>query len=250
MKSEIEISHNIRIKLYPDGGAVVLAATRPVFREPGWEAVRPSVRERSGAEHDNQNEARAMRRARAAVRDLARATVFSYFVTLTLDKEKIDRYDEDIIIRRLNVWLDNRVRRCGLTYVLVPEHHADGAIHFHGFFNDALPAVASGHFDDAGHEVYNLPSWDFGFSTAVKLYGDYEKAVSYVCKYIGKEGAKIGGRWYYSGGKLSRPSVVYADGDFDKIAAAEGVYIYSVPEAGAGFASVEVSAGGDWPELS
>ena len=65
-------------------------------------------------------------------------------VTLTLDQTQVDRYDMAAITRKLNAWLSNQVQRRGLIYVLVPERHKDGAIHFHGFFNDVLDRVDSG----------------------------------------------------------------------------------------------------------
>lgn len=162
---------------------------------------------------------RAKRRARVAVRDLGLCNDFRFFVTLTLDASKIDRYDPREVLRHLNRWLDNNVRRKGLKYVLVPEHHKDGAVHFHGFFNDALEAVDSGHKDRQGHTVYNLPGWGWGFSTAIELYGERAAAVAYTCKYIAKAQEKIGGRWYYSGGELRRPEVEWCDVDYGRLAA-------------------------------
>ena len=176
-----------------------------------------------------------MRRARAQVRELALCNPFSWFVTLTLDRSKVDRYDMEAITRKLNAWLDNRVRRKGLKYVLVPERHKDGAIHFHGFFNDALGAVQSGHVDKKGHPVYNLPDWTLGFTTAIRLYGEYSQAVGYVCKYIGKQGEKPGGRWFYSGGELEKAQVEYAVLDFYDVASQPGAYSFTVEEAGAAF---------------
>lgn len=169
---------------------------------------------------------RAKRRARVAVRDLGLCNDFRYFVTLTLDQGKIDRYDPKEVVRHLNHWLDNNVRRRGLRYVLVPEHHKDGAIHFHGFFNDALEAVDSGHKDKKGHTVYNLPGWGWGFSTAIALYGERAAAVAYCCKYIAKAQEKIGGRWYYSGGDLRKPDVEWCDVDYASFS--EGQETYTV----------------------
>lgn len=183
-----------------------------------------------------------MRRARAQLRDIALCTPFRYFVTLTLDQTKVDRYDVEVITKRLNTWLDNRVRRKGLAYVLVPERHKDGAIHFHGFFNDVLKTVDSGHTDPKGHPIFNLPDWDFGFTTAIELYGDYHAAVAYVCKYIGKQTEKIGGRWYYSGGQLSRPEVEYLDVSIRDVEAMENAYTFSIKEAGLSFVQVQFSA--------
>ena len=77
--------------------------------------------------------------------------------------------------------------------------------------------------------------FDLGFTTAIELYGAYEAAVAYVCKYISKglgggDGSvdyvplsgKIGGRWYYSGGDLRGPEVSYCDVACEELAAAGG----------------------------
>lgn len=234
-----ELEYNAKIKRFPNGSEDVLICSKAIFREDGWEASDHDAKQkRRKREKDAVSsaaaQARAMRRARAAVRDLALCNDFRYFVTLTLDRAKVDRYDMAAITRKLNCWLDNAVRRRGLAYVLVPERHQDGAIHFHGFFNDALEVVYSGHTDGQGHEIFNLPAWSLGFTTAIRLYGDYASAVGYVCKYIGKQGEKPGGRWFYSGGKLRKPDISYGLLDFRE-AEAEGGYTFCVPDAGLAF---------------
>lgn len=268
-----------RVKTYPGGGVEVMACTEAVFKPEGWELRKRASRVKdvspsgdSGIEPDitkgNQstdsnpaNRERAMRRARAQVRDLALCTPFKWFVTLTLDRQRVDRHDMGEITRHLNHWLDNQVRRRGLSYVLVPERHKDGAIHFHGFFNDALPVVDSGTvslpgvkaprrprserqranwLQAGGHTVYNLPGWGWGFSTAIELYGDYNKAVSYVCKYIGKDGEKPGGRWFYSGGKLGRPQVTYEDISFREVEALDNAIVFAPDGSGKAFAMARV----------
>lgn len=248
--SWFDVKFNTKIKYYPDGGYTIYAASRPIFGPEGWEAAEhwgplgeaklepkgPEPEAEAVQAEPDQAEAkgdtmRARRRARTNVRDLARCNGFSYFVTLTLDASKVDRYDIKAITKKLNTWLDNRVRRNGLKYILIPEYHKDRAIHFHGFFNDAVPADDSGTIippgggkprkprskrqraewlEGGGHIVYNLPAWDYGFTSAIELYGDYNAAISYVCKYISKSDEKVGGRWYYSGGDLERPVVGYA----------------------------------------
>lgn len=215
--------HYAKVYHYPCGVVDIVTSTSPNFRAKGWEPTEDYGRpgkapkqkgepERSGtAEAKAEDVERSMRRARAKVRRLALANDFRWFVTLTLDPQKIDRYSPDVVIRKLNQWCSNQVKRKGLRYVLVPERHKDGALHFHGFFSGDLEAVASGHHDQSGHMIYNLPAWTLGFTAAVEVYGDYVTAVAYVCKYIGKQGEKPGGRWYYSGGDLVEPKVTYAD---------------------------------------
>lgn len=303
--------HNARIKRFPDGSAELLIGSRPfgggnislpACAEDGAPpfSLLESQEERLERQYaqlerdaielgenvydlgDNADACRAasvrrsVRRARKAVQDLARSNDWAYFVTLTLDQARCNRYDPVEVLGHLRHWLGNNVRRKGLAYVLVPEHHKDGAIHFHGLFNDALEAVDSGTISvpgrkapvkvrseahrraleaQGGHTVYNLPGWGWGFSTAVQLYGEKDAAINYVCKYIGKEmggkdGAqagtpeRIGGRWYYSGGALRRPVVEWFDVDVRNF---EGMPGWYVPESYpyARFLTMRITAEGE-----
>lgn len=245
-KSLQEIGGNAIVYTYSNGDWDVICAAERSFVPEGWEAgwadkqaaKRPAPREKD-KHAEGEDLLRSMRRARSKLRRLALANEFSYFVTLTLDKDRIDRYDPKAIMKQVNRWLDNMVRRHGLRYILVPERHKDGAIHFHGFFaGDGLQAVDSGTIstpgakprrpaDEAqraewlancGQVVYNLPQWGYGFSTAIPLYGTYSQAVGYVCKYIGKqEGERPMGRWYYSGGTLHDPQKEIATLDYREL---------------------------------
>ncbi len=267
-RSEFDISHSARMKKYPDGSWEILACDRPVFREDGWEmADRPdSADSISKSDHTRgtDNMARASRRARGMVRDYARSNEWDFFVTLTLDATKIDRYCPSDVIKKLNVWADNQVRRHGLRYILVPELHKDGALHFHGLFGGGgLTAIDSGTFTKNGwkhprkpkscgqavewlqepdtyHPVFNLPQWTLGFTTAIPLYGDRKKAIEYVCKYVGKGRDKIAGRWYYSGGDLHLPAITYVPLNLSDLLDTFGseVYTFRVEEAGASFGIV------------
>ena len=185
-------------------------------------------------------------------------------MTLTLDPAKVDRYDVSAITKKLRVWADNAVRRRGLKYILVPELHRDGAVHFHGFFNDALEAVDSGTMTNGGrprrprscserdrleadgwHVVYNLPAWTLGFTTAIELYGEKRKAVAYVLKYISKAAAttgRIGGRWYYSGGELRRPVVTYGELTADDIVRLQDSWSVPLENLGTMVAGVTLAA--------
>ena len=257
-----EITHNMRIKTYPDGSKTVYVSSLPIYRETGWELSDKWEHEsKSAARSVGQNNARSKRRAVSRLRDYGRSNDFKFFVTLTLDSSIVDRYDISAVMRKMNTWLDNRVRRNGLKYVLVPEYHKDGAIHFHGFMNDALSVVSSGTFSsgsgrprkprsnrqleqwraDGWHEVFNLPGWSFGFSTAIELYGDRRAAVNYVCKYITKNHEKIGGRWYYSGGDLRLPSVELFDVDFDDFRDSDDVsYRFTIDGLGVDVVCLEI----------
>ena len=221
-KSYDELIANAIVYTYPNGGMDIICASDRIFIPEGYEDLadwgqnkaKPSKREK-GKKAEGDDLLRSMRRARSKLRRLALSNDFQYFVTLTLDPEKIDRYDGAAVTKALGRWCDNMVRRHGLRYILVPEQHKDGAFHFHGFMaGDGLKTVDSGVEWD-GRPVLNLPQWPYGFTTAQTLYGDYAAAVGYCCKYIGKqEGQRPLGRWYYSGGALQEPPKEYACLDY------------------------------------
>ena len=234
------IKHTAKVYTYPGGLVDIVASSKPDFGLSGWESsedwrfAKPAIQkaERKATDPKDEDIHRSMGRARAKVRRLALANSFRWFVTLTLDPQKVDSHSGEAVVKKLNAWLSNQVQRNGLRYILVPERHKKGGIHFHGFFSDHVAAVDSGTMKppgggkprkprsqaqreewlrSGGQVVYNLPGWSLGFTTAMELYGDYPAAVSYVCKYIGKDGEKPAGRWYYSGGSLAGPGVKFLD---------------------------------------
>lgn len=198
---------------------------------------------------DRMNLQRSARRAKTAVFEYILAEwEFSYFVTLTLDRNKVDRYDAKQAAKLLRTWVNNRVQRKGLKYLIVAEYHKDGAVHFHGVVNGALEMVDSGTVLRPGggkpvkvetvrragldpadcKTVYNLPEWGYGFSTAIELTGDREAVAGYVCKYITKEldfakgdPEKIGGRFYWHSQNIRRPGVIVYQDDFETFDGAE-----------------------------
>lgn len=246
-----DLYHNASITIYPDGRRKIVAADGDVFRDAGFELaadVETGDRVRGSCDADAMPSARAIHRAKSAIRDLVLSNKWDYWVTLTVASEGAERvrgvgirYDYAAQIRRMRTLLDNLVRRKGALYVLVPELHDDGAIHYHGFVR-GFRAVWSGTMQPPGggkprrvksseraekrgggwHDVYNLPEWVLGFSTAIPFYGDPLRAASYACKYAAKqmETGKIGGRYYLSGGDLQRPAKVCADVDIDELRAA------------------------------
>lgn len=208
--------------------------------------AKPAARE-AGKKSEGADMQRSMRRARAKLRRLALANDFEYFVTLTLDPAKIDRYDPAAVTKALGRWADNMVRRHGLRYILVPEQHKDGAFHFHGFLAGKGLRIADSGVEWEGRKVYNLPQWALGFSTAQQLYGDYHAAVGYCCKYIGKQdGERPLGRWYYSGGPLAEPEKEYLEVDYHGLV--ENLLIMGPPREGERFpaAPVETRIGTIW----
>lgn len=196
----------------------------------------PEVTVELEADNRAQNLQRSIRRASGQLRDYILCNNFDLFCTLTLDSTLIKRDDYGAVIRKLNTYLDNRVRRNGLVYVGVPELHKKGGIHFHFLCNsEAMKLVDSGCVSVPGHKrpikvatakrlhippedwhtVYNIADWTLGFTTAIKTYGERGALAKYLTKYLTKDmTGKIGGRWYYSGGKLQKPVYKYERGGF------------------------------------
>jgi hypothetical protein len=197
-----------------------------------------------GLYNDRENKLRAARRARRKVSDYVMAEHdFRYFITLTLNGKDFPRNDLNTAVKRLQTWLKNRVQREGLKYIIVPEYHADGeSLHFHGFINEALRMEFSGTVVPPGggkpikvetarrkgfnlaecQRVYNIPEWLYGYTTAIKLYGEKEAAAAYIAKYITKQydatdgdRTKIGGRYYWHSNNLREPVCRYINADFE-----------------------------------
>lgn len=230
--------------LYPDGSYDLIAADYAAFKPAGWEPIGAKIpqaptakRERSEESAKRENEQRAARRAKAKVRRLALANEFEWFVTLTYNPDKVDSFNAELALKRMSQWCSNQVQRRGLRYILVPEYHKSGRVHLHGFFSGDLLAEPSGRYADNGQPIYNLPGWDYGYTTAVQLYGEYPRAVNYVCKYIGKDG-KIGGRWYYSGGPLAQPKEEYIDLSAGDLIAQAGGRAWVISKAGKVYAGI------------
>lgn len=271
-RPEGDIKQTGKIKFYPDGSWELQVASSAIFGGSGWEeSDKWDIKRSKRGQKLTRDLERARRRAAARVRDIALCTPFRWFVTLTLSPDQIDRYSISEAVRRMRSWLDNRVRRKGLAYVLVPELHKDGAVHFHGFFNDAdIGIIDSGTLKVDGAKaprrprsqrqraewiaagakpVYNVGEWSLGFSTAIELYGEYDAAIGYCCKYVTKTADKIGGRWYYSGGDLGAPRVEYCAADY-RAAVEAGAYSFAIDGAGVALAILRGRGSPDGDEFT
>jgi hypothetical protein len=172
------------------------------------------------------------RRAKRKIFDYAACNDFDYFITLTLDKKKIVRNDWELIVPKLNTWLSNRVQRNGYRYIIAPEWHKNRlGMHFHGLLSgDKIGLAETGKFDSAGHEIFNLTDWKYGFTTAIQTYGDRTNVAKYITKYICKDSEKIGGRWYLHSNNLESPIYQYENFEFDSLDG-ENVFKVHCPSA-------------------
>lgn len=147
---------------------------------------------------------------------------WEYFITLTFDGTKVDRYNFDTCMCKAGQWFKNQHKRYAndLKYLYVPEMHQDGAWHIHGVIAD----VGNMKIEDSGRvsigskayvrnehnsqypTIYNLSGWKYGWSTATVV-KDAHKVSTYITKYITKElcGVTKNKRRYYRSRNISEP---------------------------------------------
>lgn len=241
--SAAQVKFHVRAKYYqtPEGEtklAQIQELGIPAFRLPGFEEAKPEAlaplfeeaelgalpREDEPPGGDG-NRLRALRRAKInAFNKILANPDLDTFATFTLSPEAIsDRASWDDAYHSLRLWLTNNVTRRGLKYVICPERHKAGGIHFHGIMNSAalqLAPASNPHtgkpLHHNGNPLYNVTSWRYGFSSA-ELIGsatlDREKVAKYIFKYMGKQGitGMIGGRYALIGGKLADVTYLYGN---------------------------------------
>lgn len=169
------------IKVYPKMIQII------VYKDPTKYAENDSKarRRHSTSTDDYITLERSVRRSRAVIKDLVVCNEFSLFCTFTFSPKKYDRYNFNVIKNVMIRWLNNqrRLNSPALQYLVIPEFHKDGAIHFH-----ALLKNYNGRLKETGKSnVFNIPSFRAGFTTCSKLDDNLEAVANYVSKYITKE---------------------------------------------------------------
>lgn len=148
------------------------------------------------------------------------------FITLTFDQKKVDRTDYDLLLKKIQKWLDNlRQKKCpNLKYLIVPEIHkrlednGKHAWHFHGLLAniDGLTIVPSYRKDGkrritkSGLERFEIQDYKLGFSDATFV-TDTFRVSTYILKYITKAECCIaaGKRRYIYSQNLNKPIEEY-----------------------------------------
>lgn len=149
----------------------------------------------------------SLRRTRTTIFDYALSNDFEYFVTFTFNPKKIDRYSIDETFNTMKYWLNRQKKHSpDFAYVIVPEFHKDGAIHFHALIRayngDMKPTKV---FQNC-KRVYNVTGFTSGFTNAQKMDGDQEKTAGYITKYITKDTInRFNKRRYWASKNLQKP---------------------------------------------
>lgn len=142
----------------------------------------------------------SLRRTKRTISDYVLCNDFNLFCTFTFDKRKIDRYNIEQCKAKMSKWLNNEQTKHGkFNYLIVPELHKDGAIHFHCIIGNYKGELIQS-TDPKGkpmvrnkRKVYYFPSYSgkdsnsgIGY-TDVEYIADQSRVSSYIRKYITKD---------------------------------------------------------------
>lgn len=197
--------YNVSFRRYPDG--TVQARLFPSVRVAGYDSP-----VRVGSCSDELKLRVSTYRSKMEIFDIARSNHWDYFVTLTLDKQQVDRYDYDAIVSKMQTFT-KFLRRHHCQWLIVPELHKDGAFHFHGLLSDpgrqltlkrwGRRCTKSGEW----YDEYDLVGYSLGF-TSVSRVRDQAKVSNYITKYTTKEllrSVPKGRKRYWASRGLLRP---------------------------------------------
>lgn len=139
------------------------------------------------------------------VYDIAFSNDWNYFLTITFNEEKVDRFSFEDTSKKIRKYLNNYKNKhdYDFKYLIVHECHKNGAFHYHGllYLSHAKTLKDSTKRDNKGNIIYNWETWKNGFSTLTKI-NNLEASCNYILKYlnkdIDKEYVKGRRRYYYS----------------------------------------------------
>lgn len=139
-------------------------------------------------ERRTKNQIYAIRRR---IKGYALANSFKWFVTLTFAPQKINSFDYDTAKTTLLKWcrlMRDRYKR--FDYLVIPELHKSGAVHFHGLLGDIPADFVKAVNPRTGtplirhnRQVYNLADWKYGYSDCEEIESP-KRAASYITKYV------------------------------------------------------------------
>ena len=163
----------------------------------------------------------SIQRTKTLVSDIVLANNFDLFCTFTLNKAKIDRYDIKNAKIKIRKWLNHCLDSTrsnyspDLKYLVIPELHHDGAIHFHLLLKNYKGKLnLTKHKTSYGSNIYNITNWTYGHSTCSKINNKNKtnilKVSTYIKKYITKDMILIGNKnRYFCSKNLNRPIKTY-----------------------------------------
>lgn len=150
-------------------------------------------------------------RTKTNITDLCLCNKFDLFVTFTINPKKIDSYNYELVKKSLTNWLNYQQKQNKkFQYILVPELHKSGRIHFHALITNYTGKLIPTNKKSKNKKIYNLSNWNYGYSTAIRITGNSEKLAYYLQKYITKDLIKITNKKrYWRSKNLITPIIEY-----------------------------------------
>lgn len=202
-------THDRDVTIIKKIGERIKVCNLAVVRKKGIEVSYSNIKKTEGMEKTKQ----AISRARTKIQEYIECNDFVYFVTLTINKEKYDRYDLQAYYKDFAKWINNKNRsypQNPIQYIFVPEMHEDGAWHLHG-------VMKGGFENDLQKNNFGYLDWEdykqrFGF-ISLDLIRSKNATARYVSKYITKDVDRsvnqYGGHLYYCSHGLIKPSEIF-----------------------------------------
>jgi hypothetical protein len=116
----------------------------------------------------------------------------------------------------MSLWLARQKRKNpDFVYLIVPELHADGALHFHALMRGYTGSLRDSHAKTVrGQTRYFITGFRSGRTDAVKLDENYDAIAGYLMKYITKDMPLLyGKKRYWTSQNLEKPKIT-ANGVF------------------------------------
>jgi hypothetical protein len=156
----------------------------------------------------------AAQRAKREIIDIALSNTWDYMLTQTISPQYHDRYNTEQQKNLLLSTLKDFRKRYdpNLAFILIPETHKDGAIHFHGLLKFNIPSQHLQFIKERnGAQIYSHKLLSKkGFNELAKIYNHQEFVTYYISKYITKSVKnKITQKRYYRSEKLELPKRYY-----------------------------------------
>lgn len=222
--------YNQKIVTFGNGMIEITTYAIPQIKQVGSIEHKGGANEQSEISDEAQEERTKKQsyKIKRRIRGYALANDFEWFVTLTLDPKKNDSFNYEESKKLLLKWCRYMRDTYGkFDYIIIPEFHRSGAVHFHGLLGNFSANFVEATYPKSEkpmlrneRQVYNLADWQYGFTDCEKIV-DSEKTASYLTKYITKElmtnKEMFRKKRYFNSKGLKKPTVEYIDSDTNNL---------------------------------
>ena len=158
-----EVYRNSKTKVFTDGTTNTICSRKPIFKDSDIHSeylenqlyyAPIEIKKKKSKTESIFSEPRndSIKRAKDQIFDLVLNNDFEYFFTGTINPDKVNSKSPNEILKPVQQWLKDMVRRYGLHYIMIAERHKKGGIHFHGLLKSEKPLV----LEYSGTKLYKM----------------------------------------------------------------------------------------------